>query len=72
MKKSIRNLFLFTAVVITAVVCFAFEAGALTEGKYTYTVSNDEASITAVDSSIGDDVIIPDILGGYPVTSIGN
>ena len=43
-----------------------------TEGYYTYTVSNGEATITSADTSISGDVTIPSTLGGYPVTSIGN
>ncbi|MGN1417842.1 MAG: leucine-rich repeat domain-containing protein, partial [Acutalibacteraceae bacterium] len=43
-----------------------------TEGYYTYTVSNGEATITDCDESISGDVTIPSTLGGYPVTSIGD
>ena len=50
---------------------FAPKAEAATEGYYTYSVSNDEATITDVDTSISGDIIIPSILGGYPVISIG-
>ncbi|MBR2418060.1 MAG: leucine-rich repeat domain-containing protein, partial [Clostridia bacterium] len=42
------------------------------EGYYTYTVSNGEATITVVDSSISGDVVIPSTLGGYSVTTIGD
>ncbi len=44
--------------------------GALTEGDYTYTVSNGEATITGCNTSISGDVTIPSTLGGYPVTHI--
>ena len=50
---------------------FTLTASALTEGYYTYTVTDSKATITAVDTSISGDVIIPSTLGGYPVTSIG-
>lgn len=50
---------------------FSTKAEAATEGYYTYSVSNDEATITDVDTSISGDIIIPSILGGYPVISIG-
>ena len=43
-----------------------------TEGHYTYTISNGEAAITDVNTSISGDVTIPSILGGYSVTSIGD
>lgn len=45
-------------------------ASAETEGYYTYSVSNNKAAITDVDTSISGDVTIPSTLGGYPVTSI--
>ena len=50
-------------------------AFAETEGNFTYTVSNGEATITDYPESYsGDlvDLIIPGTLGGYPVTAIGN
>ena len=42
-----------------------------TSGYYRYTVSNREATITVVSTSISGSVTIPETLGGYPVTSIG-
>lgn len=50
---------------------FSTKAKAATEGYYTYSVSNNEATITKVDTTISGDIIIPSTLGGYPVTSIG-
>lgn len=49
---------------------FSTKAEASTSGDYTYTVSNGEATITDVDTSIIGIVTIPATLGGYPVTSI--
>ena len=40
-----------------------------TEGNFTYTVSNGEATLTHCIDPTGD-IIIPSTLGGYPVTSI--
>ena len=51
---------------------FATKAEAATSGYYTYTVSNGEATITDVTTTISGDIEIPSTLGGYPVTSIGN
>ncbi len=48
------------------------EAEALTSGYYTYTVSNGEATITDISTSISGDITIPSTLGGYPVTAIGD
>ena len=42
-----------------------------TEGYFTYTVTNGEATIADFDDSISGDITIPSKLGGYPVTSIG-
>lgn len=42
-----------------------------TEGDYTYSVSNGEATIVAVNTKISGKVIIPSTLGTYPVTNIG-
>ena len=41
------------------------------EGHYIYYVSNEEAEIIYVDGDISGNVVIPEKLGGYPVTSIG-
>lgn len=40
------------------------------ESCFTYTVTNGEATITGFDKSVTD-VVIPETLGGYPVTEIG-
>ena len=37
----------------------------------TYEITNDEVIITACDTSISGDVVIPDTIEGYPVTTIG-
>ena len=50
---------------------FSITASAATEGYYTYTISNDEATITDVDTSISGDITIPSTIGGYEVTNIG-
>ena len=50
---------------------FATKASAASEGYYTYSVSNGEVTITDCDTSISGDVVIPDTLGGHPVTRIG-
>ena len=47
------------------------KANAATSGYYTYEVSNGEATITDVNTSISGNITIPSTLDGYPVTSIG-
>ena len=49
---------------------FVAKASAISEGYYTYSVSNGKATITDVDNSISGNVTIPSKLGGYPVTEI--
>ena len=41
-----------------------------TQGSYTYTVENGEATITYCDTELSGAVTIPGTLGGYPVTAI--
>ena len=51
---------------------FTPRVSAATSGYYTYTVSNEKSTITGCYYSISGEVVLPDTLGGYPVTSIGN
>ena len=51
---------------------FGSRASAETWENLTYEVSNGEAKITDCDENISGDVMIPNTLGGYPVTSIGS
>ena len=48
----------------------SLQAKAATEGYYTYEVSGGEATITDCAESASGDIIIPDTLGGCPVTKI--
>jgi len=45
-------------------------SNALTEGDYTYTISDEQAIITGFNSSYSGPLSITNTLGGYPVTSI--
>ena len=80
MKSGTQKLKKFLAFVMTAVMVLTavplggltFSASAENEGYYTYTVENGEATITDCDTSISGEVVLPDTLGGYPVTSIGD
>jgi len=66
MTKMIR-----AALALCVLLCLAaLPACAETEGDYTYTVTNGESSITGY-TGTETALIIPDTLGGYPVTSIG-
>ena len=70
MKKKI--LITLIAACTILLVFGVLSASAETEGIYTYIVSNGEATITECDKSVNGEIIIPDILGGYPVTNIDN
>lgn len=70
MKKIIK----WMMVLVMAVGCAAamtIVAEAATEGDFTYTVSGEKATITGFAKNVGGPVVIPDTLGGYPVTAIG-
>ena len=68
MKKKI----LLTLMVITiGLILFGtISVSAETEGIYTYTVSNGEATIIDCDNSASGEIIIPSTIEGIPVTSI--
>lgn len=69
MKK--RSILIFLTAMLGIFLLCTITASAETEGYYTYSVSNGEATITGFDKSISGEVIIPSTLGGYPVTKIG-
>lgn len=70
MKKT-KKLLLLLALICTLMVFGMMSASAATEGYYTYEVTDGAATIKEVDKTISGEVIIPDELGGYPVTVIG-
>ena len=73
MKKMI-SILLSVALFLSVFPVSVFAAGSTnenTENGYTYTVENGEATITGCDDSITGDVVLPDTLGGYPVTEVG-
>ncbi len=73
MKKLLTTLCVL-ALVVACLLVLPTRAEAATEGKYTYEVTNGQATITGFDYYYGDDknVVIPATLGGYPVTAIGD
>ena len=70
--KTLTACLLTLAVFVSLALLTPIKADAATEGDYTYTVSNGEATITDFNTSISGDITIPSTLGGYPVTSIGS
>lgn len=67
-KKWFGILFLIALFFVLTV----FSASAETEGIFTYTVANGEATITEVDYQDVTDLVIPETLGDVPVTAIGD
>lgn len=69
MKTSLKKIFLLMAVVMTAMVCFAFSACAKTYEDFEYSVYNDKISIMYY-TGFAETVVIPDVIDGMSVTSI--
>ncbi|MCD7826979.1 MAG: leucine-rich repeat domain-containing protein [Clostridiales bacterium] len=69
--KKILGITLSILLILSAVPVFAFAETEYTSGYLTYTVSNGKATITDCKTSISGSYTIPDTLGGYPVTEIG-
>lgn len=59
---------IFTVIIITLL--FVTSASAATDGYYTYEVENGQAVITGADKEISGNIVIPETLSGYPVTTI--
>ena len=73
MKSFNRRKFLvFLAIITVFISLTVFCASAETEGIFTYSVANDEATLTKVDYTGVKDIVIPETLGGYPVTELGD
>ena len=66
--KKILSVILAVMIVVVVPTTVSAETGS----KYIYTVENGEAIITGFSSSEEGDIVIPDTLGGYPVTAIGD
>lgn len=72
MTKHYKKIVLTVFVTAVLAVCMlAFSASAANEGPFVYEYSNGEVTITRCDPNTTGDLIIPDTLGGMPVTAIG-
>ena len=72
MKKILAlSLMVSLAIITVLTVVFCVPANAATSGVYTYEVSNGEVTITDCLSTANGIIIIPSVIGGYPVTKIG-
>ncbi len=73
MKKFIKMAIIASVLtVFVALFAAVLPTSAETEGNFTYTVSDGNATITDFSSSYSGALEIPSTLGGYPVTSIGD
>ena len=70
--KTTKHLILLLALTVLAAALLCVCAGAEYSPPYTYSVSNGKATVTDCNISVSGALTIPDTLGGYPVTSIGN
>ena len=73
MKKNfakVLSVFLSVLMLMSVVPVPAFADTQYVEGYYTYSVENNQATITAVDTAISGDITIPSTLGGFPVVRI--
>lgn len=68
-NKKIILTFFITALLL-ACMC-VFTASAENEGPYVYEINEGEVTIVRCDPSVEGDIIIPQTLGGIPVTAIG-
>lgn len=68
-EKALKKLFILLAALLS-LCAIALSAFAQTENGFSYTVADGEASITAYTGGACE-LVLPDTLGGYPVTSIG-
>ena len=70
-RPEILKILLLAVLVMTCLFVLPTEAAAVREDCYTYTVENEQATITDCDHSVSGALELPDTLGGYPVTAIG-
>ncbi len=70
MKKAIGLSCLLAMILTMLCIGSVSIASAETSSYYTYTVSNDQATITSISTSVSGAITIPSTLGGYPVVAI--
>lgn len=69
-KKTIALFVTLFSLICALSISFAVSAENLTEGIFTYTVTDDKATVTKIDYKNLDEIRIPETLGGYEVTAI--
>ncbi len=72
MKEKFRKISLsFVFMLLVTALC-VFTAAAENEGPYTYVIGEGQVTITDCDMNLQGDIVIPETLGGIPVTAIGD
>lgn len=71
LNNSKINPFLVSMIMLAILLCYSSQVQAVESEDYTYTVTDGEAQITKYIGA-GGSVTIPSILGGFPVTRIGD
>ena len=69
MSKKLLSIFLAIVMVLTIVPLYSFAEDDITS-YLTYEINDGEVTITDCDTSISGDIVIPDTIEGYPVTTI--
>ncbi|MGN1443786.1 MAG: leucine-rich repeat domain-containing protein, partial [Acutalibacteraceae bacterium] len=69
-KKTVALIVTLLSLIGILMLSFAVSAEDLTEGIFTYTVTDDKATVTKIDYKDLDEIHIPETLGGYEVTAI--
>lgn len=72
MKEKFRKITLSLAFIMLVTALCIFTASAENEGPYTYVIGEGQVTITDCDMNLQGDVVIPETLGGIPVTAIGD
>ena len=72
MRKNLLRFALVISIVASLFMTMTITVNAETYGIYTYTIENDEVTITGCNDLESDDIVIPSTIKGYPVTSIGD
>ena len=70
-KRFLLSLCMAIALVALCLLALPTQAEAVAEVDYSYTISNNKATITKYNGHDWD-ITIPEVLGGCPVTTIGN
>ena len=70
--KKLLSIILSILLLAAVIPLVTFTASAENEEIFTFTISNNEATITGlIDNNTTGNLVIPEIIGGYSVTSIG-